>query len=805
MGTVALRLLLLSLLGQVSMCACVHEMYGAIANCNFKNLTQVPILPSWTKHLYLDHNKISVLDSESLRGLHLLERLDLGNQSVPLVIRNNTFQRQQQLKTLILGSNKRLRLETRAFAGLSKLQELYLDFCDLTDSILSGSYLEPLSSLEKLDLSFNKIVKVKPASFFSSLRNFTELKLKLNHIDRLCQEDLINFQGKFFTQFNISSNKLFMKMSSQDFDWEQCGNPFKNMAFKTLDLSGTGFNTTALRLFLKAIDGTPIYALHLSGAVGQGFSFKNLPDPDKDTFEGLRSSSVQVFDLAGNYIFALKKAVFSPLTNAIIISVSSNKINQISRGAFMGLQNNLLSLNLSFNLLGEIYSHTFDYLTDLMVLDLSFNHIGVLGYQSFRGLPSLERLDLRGNSLRRLGSTAVLPSLLRLYLTDNRLGSLRDINKLAGRGITHLALEDNRLIFLDDIFFVVQFFPHLDRLLFGGNFIKWCLSPTSKSASNSLTVLDLHDSSLQIIWAQGWCLDIFQRFGKLVALGLSHNSLTSLPQGIFSGLRYIIEIDLSTNDLTYLQSDIFPHSLLRLDLSNNFLATPNPDTFQYLAFINLAGNRFYCDCNLESFLWWLNSTNVTFLTPVKDLRCGFPAQLQHLPLQNYSSILEPCEEDDEKALQDLSLALFILSTVIVVGTMLGALVYARLRGHIFIVYKKVIGRVIEGPKPLQPEENIQFDAFVCYSEADYNWVEMALLKKLDSGFSEENLFRCCFEARDFLPGEDHLVNIRDAIWGSRKTICVVSSKFLKGKLSKGLAHLLSYLLGNLKKKCPLYG
>ncbi|XP_061561032.1 toll-like receptor 5 isoform X3 [Phycodurus eques] len=62
---------------------------------------------------------------------------------------------------------------------------------------------------------------------------------------------------------------------------------------------------------------------------------------------------------------------------------------------------------------------------------------------------------------------------------------------------------------------------------------------------------------------------------------------------------------------------------------------------------------------------------------------------------------------------------------------------------------------------------------------DYRWVEAALLKKLDNMFSEENILHCCFEARDFLPGEDHLSNIRDAIWGSKKTVCVVSKEFLK--------------------------
>ncbi|KAK5903933.1 hypothetical protein CgunFtcFv8_007673 [Champsocephalus gunnari] len=182
---------------------------------------------------------------------------------------------------------------------------------------------------------------------------------------------------------------------------------------------------------------------------------------------------------------------------------------------------------------------------------------------------------------------------------------------------------------------------------------------------------------------------------------------------------------------------------------------------------------------IKSFLKWLNVTNVTFASPTEEYRCEFPAALQNLPLGNFSRVIEPCGEDDAKAIQDLQLALFIFNAVLVITVILSGFIYARLRGHIFIIYKTIVGRVLEGPKPNLPVDEVQYDAFLSFSENDYGWVEAALLKKLDNQFSEENLFRCCFEARDFLPGEDHLTNIRDAIWSSRKTVCVVSKEFLK--------------------------
>lgn len=725
-------------------------------------------------------NFIREINSTSLRSYEQLLEVDLGSQKVRLVIRNNAFLRQRKLTRLVLGQNEYLQLEPRAFAGLFNLQSLFLDKCDLEDSILAGSYLQPLLSLEILDLFGNEIGRLRPGPFFSRLTKFKELNLKLNQIRVLCEEDLAGFQGKNLEYLNLNSNYLYnMKLS--DFDWEKCGNPFRGMSFHILDLSNTGLSFSVTAQFFKAIEGTPITHLILtSSQLGKGFSHDNIPDPDASTFEGLRNSTLNVFDLSNNWIFALKSAVFSTLKDTIVIDVSKNKINQINRNAFSGLQGNLRMLNLSSNLLGEIHAHTFAYLTELRVLDLSNNHIGVLGYKAFSGLPKLRTLFLTGNSLRNLGVPTSLPNLEYLLLADNKLYSLYRIDTF-GMNSVYVDITDNRLSNLEDLYVILSNFNNIQILNYGGNFVKWCQVGENVTIprNNSLKVLDLHDSSLQMIWMQGMCLDLFDHLENLLGLNLSFNALVTLPYGIFSGLRSVVEIDLSFNALTYLQPGILPASLKNLYLANNFLASPDPSAFQSLSFLTLAENRFHCDCYLESFLEWLNVTNVTFPSPVEEYRCEFPAALHNLPLLEYYAIIEPCEEDEEKAIQDLRVALFIFSALLIITIILIGIVYARLRGHIFIIYKKIVGRVLDGPKPTAPVDEGQYDAFLCFSNNDYRWVEAALLKKLDNQFSEENIFRCCFEARDFLPGEDHLSNIRDAIWGSRKTVCIVSKEFLK--------------------------
>uniref|UniRef100_A0A4W5QSG1 Toll like receptor 5 n=1 Tax=Hucho hucho TaxID=62062 RepID=A0A4W5QSG1_9TELE len=289
----------------------------------------------------------------------------------------------------------------------------------------------------------------------------------------------------------------------------------------------------------------------------------------------------------------------------------------------------------------------------------------------------------------------------------------------------------------------------------------------------------------------------FTGLPHLQVLDLTENSIRDLgtngsPDGIFKGLISLVEMDLHFNFLTYLQPDIFPETLKTLDLLQ-FLASPDPAAFHSLSWINLYRNRFHCDCGLEDFLMWLNGTNVTFPDPGMDeFSWDFPSNLHGVSLLNYITVIS-CE-----------LSVFICSALISVGT----IVLACLRGFLFKVYKKVIARILEGPRKDPPADGPQYDAYVCFDV--YKWVETALLKKLDFQLSERNILRCCFEARDFIPGEDHLSNIRDAIWGSRKTVGIVSKEFLKDGLcleaftlapSKMLEELRDYLIMVIVGKC----
>lgn len=618
---------------------------GSRAQCLFLSNTWLPLLPPGLTYLYVSVRHLPEINSTYLSGLTQLEELYLDRIHRSMVIRNDAFVAQSRLKKLVLSGNRDLQLEPRAFVGLSSLQELDLSHCSLNESILQEEYLQPLTSLETLHLSGNHIRRLQPAKFFANMSSFKYLDLRLNRIVQLCESDLAAFRGKHFNTLNLESGLRPSGLSNRSLDWKTCGNPFREMSFQSIDLSNNGLSMSQIKHFLRAIEGTKISHLKLSGHVGKGFSFNNLPDPDNSTFEGLKNSTLQILDLSKNRIFALRHGVFNPLREAKLIDISQNRVNEIHRNAFEGLQDQLKTLNLSHNLLGEIYSYTFHSLTNLEVLDLSHNNIGVLGYKAFSGLPKLKTLLFTGNALRDLGFPASLPSLHDLRLNDNRL-THRFMSNVAqfAANVTYLDISDNRVTDLESVYSLVSQLHHLQHFNFGGNAINLC-SRHSSVGPNRLQVLDLHGNSLQSIWSQHRCQAVFDDMKHVKTLSLRDNKLEFVPWNIFKGMTSVVAIDLSSNLLTYLIPGVFPKHLKTLDLSNNFIASPDPAAFQTLSFLELNMNRFLCDSNLKSFLTWLNQTHVHLMSIHDVLKCAFPPSFRDVPVLSYAAQAKLLEEN----------------------------------------------------------------------------------------------------------------------------------------------------------------
>ncbi|XP_060102067.1 toll-like receptor 5 [Heteronotia binoei] len=738
----------------------------SIAYYDMCNLTQVPSVPEDVVTFSLNFNCITEVNVNSFPLLEKLQNLFLGSQSVsPVTIGKEAFKNLPNLQLLDLGGNWEIHLDPDAFVGLLNLSTLRLYYNKLTESILEGYYFQDLVSLEYLDLSLNGITRLHPHPLFYNMTSLKILDFKLNHIETICEGDLDSFQGKDFTLLKLDSNRLY---SRKPVDWPICGNPFKNISIETLDISSNGWDVAITQQFLKAIQGVPVQFLKLSHhTMGASYGFGNLKDPDSDTFASLATRGLRLLDISNGFIFSLKSYVFQYLPALEWLDLNNNKVNQIKKSAFFGLRS-LKYLNLSYNLLGELLDNVFEGLDNIIYIDLKNNHIGVIFQGPFKDLLKLQTLDLRDNALKQIDSLP--PNLLYALLSSNRMGS--EINAI---DVIFLDLSENRLENLGYLYKLLQY-SDLQYAVLRYNRLSNCFKYNNTiPENNKLIYLDLGNNMLRLVWESKLCLDVFKALSKLQVLHLNNNYLSFLPEDIFSGLVSLERLNLSSNLLTYISHGTFPKTLRSLDLSSNQLLYPNPDLFTTLDYLNLTFNRYYCDCPLSSLIVWLNQTNVSIAGSQNEMFCFGPPVLAGVSL--YALSVDDCDED--KMLEKLQFALFIFTCVTVTVLLGVGVIFTRFRGTCFMWYKIVTRAFLKNPQPQLDGKVHRYDAYLCYCSTDFEWVQKSLIQHLDIQYSDKNRFTLCFEHRDFLPGEDHIDNIRDAIWNSKKTICVVTKQFLK--------------------------
>ncbi|KAM4772390.1 toll-like receptor 5 [Rhinophrynus dorsalis] len=732
------------------------------------NLTQMPDVHDDTAMLILNFNYIMEVNSTFFPELNQLLVLYLGSQKTNrLTIQKDSFRRLPNLILLDVAFNQLLILDPDAFAGLSRLQQLFLYYNGLNGTILENDFFKDLISLQYVDLSSNEITYLRPNPLFYYLHSFHLLDLKFNKISSLCEGELHSFQRKTFTVLDISSNHLYKWDTST---MERCGNPFRNINFDTLILSFNGFNVDRTQKLCNAIKGTKLVQLKLSHhTMGANFGYHNLKDPDNTTFMGLVHSNLQILDLSVGSIFSLNPYTFENLSNLAMLNLAENKINRIEEHAFYGLQS-LSVLNLSYNLLGEIYDHSFNGLTNVTLIDLQQNHIGAIQTKAFENLIYLNTLNLRDNAIKTITFSDNMLTLGYIFFGGNKMKKI-DSTRL---NATFVDLSDNQLYDLWDLYKLLQY-PFLEYLILRRNRFSVCYPFSNISKNNSLIHLDLSENMIQLVWGNRQCWNVFQELSTLRVLRLSNNFLSFLPEGIFDGLTSLQTLNLSSNLLTHLYPGMFPANLETLDLSKNQLLSPNPEIFASLKTLDITDNMYSCDCSLVSLIIWLNETNTTLLGSQNDIYCAFPKELVSRPL--YSLTVDNCDENI--VLRPVMFSLFLFNTVIIILFMTSVIVYTHFRGFCFALYKKTMSYIMNEQKCEESNEIYKYDAFFCYSSKDFQWVQDTFFKNLDSQYCDQNRFRLCFEERDFIPGEDHIVNIRDAIWNSKKTICIVTKQFLK--------------------------
>lgn len=294
-----------------------------------------------------------------------------------------------------------------------------------------------------------------------------------------------------------------------------------------------------------------------------------------EIFEIRESSIENITWLLSNYYFP----------NLLLLTISCCDFTRVEKKWFDSLQPMIPQLKLNFNYnLQKIDPDVFSNLKQLVSLDLSYNIIETLDRRLFSSLINLESLYLNNNHLKTLEGNIFsdLMNLKKLDLYYNKLEAL-NVNSFVGleNNLKELDLNNNRLEIINR-----DVFSNLKQLV-SLNFCNNSIESLDKRPFFGLINLETLIISCNRIKR----LDdyIFSNLKNLKLLSLWENDLKCLDVKSFVGLDNLNQLNLSKNKFTFFDVRIMDNlpRIERIYLSLN--AIKNKDEISNL----FIGNDFF--------------------------------------------------------------------------------------------------------------------------------------------------------------------------------------------------------------------
>ncbi|XP_064791940.1 podocan [Oncorhynchus masou masou] len=451
---------------------------------------------------------------------------DLSQSTRILSLQNNRIEiltvedlaRLQQLETLNLQNNRLTTqgLEDEGFTVLEQLTYLYLANNKLTTA---PRHLPP--SLVSADFAANSLTKIYPYTFGQK----PGLKSVYLHNNKLTDAGLPE------NMFNGSDSLEVLIMSSN---------------------------------FLRYVPRnlpSALYRLHLKNNM-----LEKIPSGAFDSLTQLRELYLQNNLLSNE---GMDNETFSQLTKLEYLDLSNNNLSVVPQG----LPRGLILLHLEKNNIRSIPGDALIACRNLEYLLLHNNQLRSrsIHQAAFHGLKKLHTLHMYNNQLERVprGLPRRAKTLMLLHNGINEIGR-NDLVMLYT--LTELNLSYNRLISPKLHREAFRKLRLLETLDLSGN----ALHSLPLGLPRSLQVLRVKDNQLTSI-PEG----ALQGMSKLREIHLNHNQLklNSIYQGAWMELRALTTLDLSSNQLSHVPSDL-PESLEYLYLQSNRISTVPATAFE---------------------------------------------------------------------------------------------------------------------------------------------------------------------------------------------------------------------------------
>ncbi|KAK6484421.1 podocan-like [Huso huso] len=426
--------------------------------------------------------------------------------------------RLHSLETLNLQNNRLTSdgLEDEAFELLDSLQYLYLANNKLT---VAPKYLPP--SLVSADFAANQLTRIYPYTFGQK----SGLKSVYLHNNKLTDAGMPD------QMFNGSDSLEELILSSN---------------------------------FLKYVPKNlppALHRLHL-----RNNKLEKIPKGAFDSLSKLRELYLQNNHLSNA---GMDNETFYYLNSLVYLDLSYNNLSVVPSG----LPRNLVLLHLEKNAIRTIPAMVLSPVRNLEYLLLHNNKLRwqAIHPQAFQGLKKLHTLHIYNNQLERIPRG--LPRRVKtLMLLHNQITEISRNDLATAYTVTELNLSYNKLTspkLHREAFRKLRLLLSLDL---SGNSLQ--TFPTG--LPKSLQVLKLKDNELAVI-PDG----ALSGMGKLREVYLSSNKLkvNSIYQGAWQELTNLSTLDLSSNQLSHIPSDL-PESLEFLHLQNNFISSIAESAFE---------------------------------------------------------------------------------------------------------------------------------------------------------------------------------------------------------------------------------
>ncbi|XP_035681471.1 toll-like receptor 13 [Branchiostoma floridae] len=268
--------------------------------------------------------------------------------------------------------------------------------------------------------------------------------------------------------------------------------------------------------------------------------------------------------------------------------------------------------------------------------------------------------------------------------------------------------------------------------------------------------------------------EAFWYLRKLTHLDLHGNSLGGLHVNSFKDLKRLQFLDLSSNKIDSVKQRLLAPltSLKTLNLTQNFISSieaPSVLFFHRLYILDLSHNPFSCTCRLLGFIDWIKNTTAVRIRNLVDktsYSCSSPAEHKNVPLLDLQL---DCD------LHTAYYMCIVMSTLVFLYTML-AFLLGKYHPYLQYCFLYLRGKARGYRAIPRRDRRILYDAFVSYNSESLRWVQNHLIPNLEE---RQPHYRLCIADRDFLAGKDIVDNITEGIQQSRKTVCLLTRRFIQ--------------------------